>query len=363
MMPGGVAARSPDRGSADGSGLSSGRPAVALMDDYADQARHLPCVRDLAGRVDLTIYTTKAASDAEIADRLRGMEIVITIRDRVCFSPRVLERAPALRLIAVCGPRLAPHVPVVTASELGILISAAPAASAAWATHLATAEVAWSLILGLMKDIVANDRAVREGGWQTRPGRDIAGRTLGIIGAGKVGKQVAAIGRAMQMEVLAWGPRFNPELAATIGVEHASLEDLLARSDIVSLHANLTEESRDLLGTEQLALMRPTALLINTARAGLVNEQALCAALDDDVIAGAGLDVYWTEPLPRGHWIRKHPKVLLQPHVGGFSENGFEGLISPAVESVCAFLNGRLSNVVNPEALARAGLPRAPIAT
>jgi phosphoglycerate dehydrogenase-like enzyme len=206
-----------------------------------------------------------------------------------------------------------------------------------------------------MKDVIANERAIREGGWQVRPGRDVAGRTLGIIGPGKVGKQVASIGRAMLMDVLAWGPRFEPEQARTIGVGYASLEELLARSDIVSLHANLTEESRDLLGAEQLASMRPTALLINTARAGLVNEQAMRTALDGGIIAGAGLDVYWTEPLPQDHWIRKHPKVLLQPHLGGFSENGFDGLISPAVESVCAFLDGHFFNVVNPEAVAGEG--------
>jgi phosphoglycerate dehydrogenase-like enzyme len=326
---------------------------VVLMEDYLDRARHLPSVQALAERVTLHIHTTRATSEADLQRRVRNAEIVITIRDRVTFSPAIFDAASRLKLLAICGPRVEPHVNLAAANRSGVLVCAAPKRDEAWSTHQATAELTWALILGLLKDLALNDRVIRAGGWQTRPGRDAAGRRLGVIGLGKVGRLVASIGRAMGLQVLAWGPRLSPEAAHAAGAEYRTLDELLGAADIVSLHANLTEESRNLLGTREIGQMRRGAILVNTARAALVNEAALRAALDGGRIAGAGLDVFWSEPLPADHWLRRHPAVLLQPHLGGFSEEGFEDLVAPAVEDVLAYLDGKPRNMVNPQVLGR----------
>jgi phosphoglycerate dehydrogenase-like enzyme len=324
---------------------------VVLMEDYLDAARELACVKELRRRAELQIYTTRAGSEAEVEARLRGADIAITIRDRVMFTPALLARLGHLKLLSICGPRVVPHVDVAAASRAGIPVCTSPRSATPWSAHSATAELTFGLILGLAKDTLLNARALREDRWQTRPGRGLAGKTLGIIGLGKVGGLVAAIARAMQMRVIAWGPRLTPEKAAAAGAQCVPFEAVFSDADVVSLHANLTDESRSLVGARELERMRPHALLINTARAGLVDEQALRRALEEGGLAGAGLDVYWEEPLPPGHWLRRRDNVLLQPHIGGFSEEGYEDIVAPGVENVLAFLEGRPQNVVNPQVL------------
>lgn len=327
---------------------------AVLMEDYMDHARHLGCVREFARRVDLRIYTDKAQSEDELARRLEGAEIAITIRDRVLFPASLLSRLPSLRLISVCGPRLEPHIDLPAATRAGILVCRGPSTEVPQDIHRVTAELAWSLILGLAKGCLENHAALRAGGWQTRLPVGLAGRTLGVIGMGKVGAPVARIGLAMGMRVLAWSPRFTPQRAAQHGVEAApSLASLLRESDVVSLHANATPESRGMIGAAEFSAMRPGAFFINTARAALVDEEALREALARRSIAGAGLDVYWQEPLPAGHWLRRQDNVLLLPHLGAFTHEGHEWLIGPAVEAATAYLDGRPINVANPEVAAR----------
>jgi phosphoglycerate dehydrogenase-like enzyme len=170
------------------------------------------------------------------------------------------------------------------------------------------------------------------------------------LGLGVIGQQMARIANAMRMHVIAWSLHLTPERAAECGAEHVPFERIFTDADIVSIHAPMSPENRDMVGEAELRLMRPNSLLINTARAALVNEQALRRALEGGTIGGAGLDVYWEEPLPADHWLRRLENVLLQPHLGGFTDLGFKGLIAPAIDNVNAFLDGTPKNLVNPQA-------------
>ena len=320
---------------------------VVLLEDYLDQARHLPSVQALAQRVDLQIYTTRATSEAETIERIRQADIVITIRDRVVYTPTLLAHMGHVQLLAVCGSRLT-HIDLEAATCCGVLICAPPVHSQGSVTKSGTAEQTWNLILALLKDTPLNDRAMRAGHWQTRLTRGLADKTLGIIGLGSIGQQVAEIARAMRMRVIAWSPRLTPERAAASGAECVPFRTVFTDADVLSLHAALTPESRHVIGEEELGWMQPHAVLVNTARADLVQEQALRQALECGTIAGAGFDVYWEEPLPRDHWLRQQDNVVLQPHVGGFTEEGYVSLLEPAIANVVAFLDGRPQHLIHP---------------
>lgn len=325
------------------------------MEDYLDHARTLAPVRALSERVDLRIYTDRAGSEDELVRRLEGARIAITIRDRVRFTASLLARLSTLELLSVCGPRLAPHVDVDAATRAGILVCRPEALDVPQIIHQATAELVWSLILGLVRHTADNQAVMRAGGWQTRVGFGLAGRTLGVLGLGRVGGPVARIGAALGMRVIAWSPRLTPERAAGWNAEAVSFDRLLADADVLTLHANATAESEGLIGRSEFARMRRGVWFVNTARAALVDETALREALDAGRIAGAGLDVYWEEPLARGHWLRSHPNVLLQPHMGGFTDEGYHWLLEPAVRHVVAYLDGNPFPVVNPDAARRRG--------
>ncbi len=323
---------------------------VVMLEDYLDYAQHMPSVQALAARTDLHIHTTKASSEAETVARTREADIVVTIRDRVHYPESLLAQLGHLQLLSVCGARLS-HIDVDAATRHGVLLCAPSAAEQGGHTKAATAEQTWNLIMGLMKDTVMNDRAMREGKWQTQPSRGLVGKTLGLLGLGVIGQQVAQIANAMRMRVIAWSPNLTPECACAHSAESVSFEQLFSDSDIVSLHAPMLPENRNVVGEAELSLMPSHALLINTARAGLVNENALRQALESGTIGGAGFDVYWEEPLPADHWLRRQDNVLLQPHLGGFTDEGYADLIAPAIANVIAFLDGAPVNLVNPEVL------------
>lgn len=326
---------------------------VVLLEDYFDTARRMPWVEELAAKTELTIYTTKAASESETARRLRSADVVITIRDRVIYTPSLLSQLQHVKLLAACGARLT-HIDMAAATENGIAVAAPPVAEhQGAATKFTTAEQTWNLILGLVKETVANHQAMRQGNWQSRPAGSVVGRTLGLIGLGTIGGMVARTGSAMHMRVLAWSPHLTRERTAEFGAECVPYDKVFTDADIVSVHAPLLPENEGMIGEAEFAAMKPHAFFVNTARAGLVNEMALRRALEHGAIAGAGLDVFWEEPLPGDHWLRRQENVLLQPHLGGMTDQGYESLIAPAVANVIAFLEGRPKNVVNPEALNR----------
>jgi len=324
---------------------------TVLLEDYFDYARELPCVAELGEKTDLTIITTKAKSESETAERLANADIIVTIRDRVVYTESLLSKLRHVRLLAACGSRLT-HIDVDAATRQGIPIAAPPVENHQnAATKFTTLEQTWNLILGLTKQTLVNHETVRAGGWQTRPAGSLMGRTLGLVGMGTIGRMVAEVGVAMHMNVIAWSPNLTPERAHESGAESVSFEAIFKESDIVSLHAPLLPQNKGMIGQKELASMKPHAILINTARGDLVDEAALRDALETRKIAGAGFDVYWEEPLPSDHWLRGQDRVLLQPHLGGMTDQGYASLIVPAVENVMAFLDGRPKNLVNPEVL------------
>jgi phosphoglycerate dehydrogenase-like enzyme len=275
-----------------------------------------------------------------VVERLRPFDVVMAMRERTPFPRERLERLPNLRLLVTTGMGNA-AIDTAAARELGITV----AGTGGTPTH--TAELTWGLILALARHIPAEDRAIRDGGWQHTVGLELARLTLGVIGLGRLGSQVARIGQAFGMEMIGWSHNLDPEHARGLGVTPVTQEELLRRADVVTIHVRLGDRSRGLIGAAELALMKPSALLINTSRGPIVDEAALVAALHAGDIAGAGLDVYDVEPLPPDHPLRRAPNTVLTPHVGYVTSAGYRAFYEDAVEDVAAFLRGDPIRVIN----------------
>jgi phosphoglycerate dehydrogenase-like enzyme len=302
---------------------------VAILDDYQDAARAFGDWDSLDAEV--VVFHDHLDGDDEVIERLQPFDVVMAMRERTPFSRERLARLPNLRLLVTTGMGNA-SIDTDAARELGITV----AGTGGTPTH--TAELTWALILALARHIPAEDRAVREGGWQHTVGVELAGLTLGVIGLGRLGSQAARIGEAFGMEVIAWSQNLDTPLTK---------DDLLRRSDVVTIHVRLSERTRGLIGAAELALMKPTAYLINTSRGPIVNEAALLAALENGEIAGAGLDVYDTEPLPPDHPLRSAPNTVLTPHIGYVTGASYTAFYSDAVEDIAAFLRGEPVRVIN----------------
>jgi phosphoglycerate dehydrogenase-like enzyme len=262
-------------------------------------------------------------------------EIVVVMRERTPFPARLLARLPRLRLLVTSGMRNA-ALDVAAANGRGVVVCGTPS------SPTPPVELTWALVLGLARQLVPESLALRAGGpWQSSVGRDLAGATLGVVGLGKIGGRVATVGQAFGMDVVAWSQHLTDERAAEAGVRRAErLPDLLAQSDVVTLHLVLSDRTRGLVGADQLAVMRRSAYLVNTARAGLVDTSALVAALVAGGIAGAGLDVYDEEPLPAAHLLRTLPNVLATPHLGYVTEANYRAYFTGAVEDIAAWQAG-----------------------
>jgi len=261
-------------------------------------------------------------------------EVVVIMRERTPFPAALLERLPRLRLLVTTGMRNA-SVDLDACRRLGVTVCGTPSSA------LPPVELTWALILGLARHLVPEATALRHGGpWQSTVGTDLAGARLGVAGLGRIGTRVAAIGQAFGMEVVAWSPHLTEERAAEAGVRRVAKEELLATADVLTLHLVLSERTRLVIGAGDLARMRPTAHLVNTSRAGLVDTDALVAALRAGRLAGAGLDVYDIEPLPPQHPLRTLPNVLATPHLGYVTEGNYRAFFTGAVEDVAAWLAG-----------------------
>jgi phosphoglycerate dehydrogenase-like enzyme len=255
------------------------------------------------------------------------------MRERTAFGRSLLARLPDLRLLVTTGMANA-SIDLQAAADHGVVVCGTGSRGAP------PAELTWALILGLAKNLVVEHAAVRSGGWQQAVGGDLEGRRLGLLGLGRLGKRVAAVGLAFGMEVVAWSRHLTPEDAAAAGARRVELDELLRSSHVVSIHLRLSERTRGLLGARELALMRPDALLVNTSRGPIVDEAALVEALASGAIAGAGLDVFDVEPLPADHPLRSSPRVLLTPHVGYATEETFRVMFEEAVADIEAWLDG-----------------------
>ncbi|AJF66008.1 D-2-hydroxyacid dehydrogenase family protein [Streptomyces vietnamensis] len=307
----------------------------AVLDDYQGVALTSADWSPLADRVDVRVLREHLTDRDALVAAVEDCEILVVMRERTPVDAELLARLPRLRLLITSGMRNA-SIDLAACEERGVTVCGTASSSEP------PTELTWALLLGLARHVPAEARALREGGpWQSTVGSDLAGRTLGLVGLGKIGAKVARIGLAFGMEVAAWSPNLTEERAAEHGARLAKdKRDLFATSDFVSLHLVLSDRTRGLVGEPELRAMRPSAYLVNTSRAGLVDGGALLRALREGWIAGAGLDVYETEPLPADDPLRTLPNVLALPHLGYVTEGNYGRYFGEAVEDIEAFLAG-----------------------
>ncbi|MFI6376667.1 D-2-hydroxyacid dehydrogenase family protein [Streptomyces sp. NPDC050546] len=311
------------------------RLRCAVLDDFQRVATEIVDWSAISGEVEVVSFDTHLDGEDALAAALAGFDIVVTLRERVSFPGSLIARLPRLKLIVASGMRNS-VIDYAAAEEHGVTVCGTASSSTP------PVELTWALLLGLARGVVEESNALRSGGpWQSTVGADLHGRRLGLLGLGKIGSRVARVGLAFGMRVGAWSQNLTKERADEIGVELApSREELLASSDFVSVHLALSDRTRGLLGPAELALLKPTAYLINTSRAAIVDQEALLAALCEGRIAGAGIDVFDIEPLPADHPMRTAPRLLATPHLGYVSEANYTTYYGQAVEDIRAFLAG-----------------------
>jgi phosphoglycerate dehydrogenase-like enzyme len=318
------------------------RVQIVVPGDDPQQIQGSPRLARFEPYGDVTVYTDRPTSFEEQVVRAKDATILLNSRGAIKWPGEVLRQLPKLKFITVFGIGT-DSIDLVTAKELGITVSNIPGKTAP-----VVAEHAFALMLAAAKRVVFQTGEMRDGRWGTRIDNVyLNGKTLGVIGAGPIGARMIQLGKAIGMDVLAW--TFNPssERADQLGAPFVSLDELLQRSDVVSLHLPLTDQSRGMIGTRELGLMKPGALLVNTGRGPLVDEAALISALDTGHLAGAGLDVFTQEPLPADAPILRCKQVVLTPHNADSTPEGLDLLNDGAVENAIAFLEGSPQNVVN----------------
>jgi len=307
---------------------------IAVLDDYQGVALDLADWSSLRDRAGVTVFRDHVADADQLVERLLEYDIVCVMRERTPLAGAVLQRLPRLKLIASTGS-VNRSIDEQAARRLGIEVVHSGYASAP------TIEFTWALILGVARNIAAENQSVRNGGWQRSVGSDLAGKTLGVLGLGNIGSQVATIGRAFGMNVIAWSQNLTAERASAVGAEAVGKAELFERSDFLTVHLILSGRTKGLIGAAELSAMKPTAYLINTSRGPIVDEQALVAALVSHGIAGAAVDVYDTEPLPSDHPFRTLPNVLATPHIGYVSRGLYETFYGDTVRNIQAWIASR----------------------
>lgn len=316
---------------------------VTVLDDYQRAFELTEAIRRLRQKAEVRILTEKLPSDGAVAEALKGSQAIIPVRERTRFTASLLSALPDLELISQTGNH-AYHVDLDAATKRGVVVSLAPGGNS-------TTELTIGLMLAVMRRIPQSDRAMRRGEWPLVLGYVLKGKTLGILGLGKIGTEVAAVAHAFGMRVVAWGPTLTAERAAKSNAAFMSLEDLLRTADVVSVHLALSEQSKNLVNEARLRLMKKSAYLVNTARGTIVDENALIELLKEKAIAGAALDVFLEEPLPQNHPLLALDNVVLTPHLGWPTDSGFEGFAENAVANILDYMEGKLTRALNPEAL------------
>lgn len=319
---------------------------IVIPDDfppvYPDYPVELARLREHG---EVVVHNTKATSQDELAERLHGAEVAINVRAYSVFDEGVLAALPDLRLISVLGTGT-DNVDLAACVQRGVLVTNCPGASTT-----SVAELTMALLLALARNVALADRKVREGSWFHGQSFELRGKVLGIIGLGQIGQEVARLGLAFGMRVIAWSFRDDPARAAAVGVELVALEDLLRQADAISIHLRNSAEASGLIGHPQFAMMQPSAVLINTARAAVVDQNALLDALREKRIAGAGLDVFWQEPLPADSGWARLDNVVLTPHAGAVTAEASARLAKMPVDNILNYLASQPTHVVNPAAL------------
>ncbi len=316
-----------------------------VPDDYDKAYLGSPHLERLAPRGRVQVYTDPPRDEDELIERLRPAEVAIPIRERTPFTADRLLRLPRLRLISMTGTGVA-SIDVKTATARRVLVTNTPGTSVP-----AVVELTFGLMIALCRRLPAIDREIRQGQWPQHVGTELSGKTLGIVGLGAIGSRVAEAAGAFGMEVLAWSPRLTADRARQHGATPLPLPELMARADFVSIHIRSLLATKGLVSRDLIGLMKPSAFFINTARAAIVDEDALWEALSAGRLAGAGLDVFGEEPLPPNHRWAGLGNVILTSHRGWVTRETLDRFMGAAVDNALAFLAGRPVNVVNPDAL------------
>ena len=305
---------------------------IAILDDYQNVALRMADWSALAGRAEIRVFDDHLADPVAIVERLAPFDVICVMRERTPLPREILQRLPKLKLIASTGARNA-SIDMAAARELGIAVTATGYRSTS------TIELTWALILASVRPVIRENEAVRDGRWQTSIGDELSGKILGVLGLGNIGAQVARIGLAFGMKIIAWSQNMTPEKAETAGATLVSKDELFRQADIVTIHLILSGRTKGLVGAAELALMKPTSRLINTSRGPIVDEASLVKALRSHALAGAAMDVFDQEPLPSQHPFRTMDNVLATPHIGYVTENLYRTFYGDAVTSITAWLD------------------------
>ena len=308
---------------------------AAILDDYQNVAMHFADWSSIAKDVEIKVFNKPFASQDEAIRALQGFAVVVGMRERTPFPRKVIEALPDLKLLITTGARNN-SFDVTACAERGVTVCGTGA------TGSPTTGIAFGLMLELTRRIGFENARLKAGApWQVTIGRDLEGLTLGILGLGKLGQRSAAVGKAFGMKTIAWSQNLTEDKAKAAGADYFAKDDLFRNSDFITIHIVLSDRSRGLIGAKELGLMKKTAYLINTSRGPIVDEKALIAALQNNAIAGAGLDVFDVEPLPPDHPFRKMDNVVITPHLGYVSEQNYRKYFPDAVEDIRAWLDGK----------------------
>jgi phosphoglycerate dehydrogenase-like enzyme len=313
---------------------------VALLDDYQQVALGLADWNSLDPDATVTAFADHLSDLDALARRLHAFECVVLMRERTPFPRALFERLPNLKLLITSGRRNA-AIDEAAATDHGVQLCGTNLAG------LATAELTWGLILACLRHIVAEDHAQRQGKWQTTLGIELAGKTLGLLGLGRLGSEVARIGAAFRMSPIAWSPNLTPARAAAAAARFVSKDELMAQADVLSIHLVLSERTRGLIGEADLARMKSGAFLINTSRGPIVDEDALVETLRSKRIAGAGIDVFAVEPLPRDSAFYRLDNVVITPHLGYVTAENYANHFPQVVEIIRSIIAGQVLKPIN----------------
>jgi phosphoglycerate dehydrogenase-like enzyme len=304
---------------------------IAILDDYQNVALSLADWSAVVKKADITVFNDHIDRTGALIERLLPFDVICVMREHTPLRRDIIERLPRLKFIASTGPRNI-SIDMAAAKERGISVANTGYRSTP------TIELTWALILAGARHLVEESNSIRAGGWQTSIGSEVDGRVLGVLGLGNVGREVARIGRAFGMKIIAWSQNLTAEAAAAASAELVTKEELFRRSDIVTVHLILSERTRGLVGATELALMKPTARLINTSRGPIIDEQALIQVLRARTIAGAAIDVFDTEPLPAKHQFRSLENLLATPHIGFVAEDLYRTFYRDAAAAIGAWI-------------------------
>src|SRR6201997_1205403 len=322
-------------------------PRGAILDDYAGLALELADWSPVQTRCEVTVFD-RHLSESEAAEALRPFEVICTLRERMALPRTLIERLPNLKLITIVGWSL-PNLDMAAADDCGVLVAHSDFANPRFrSVRDATPELAWGLMIATVRNLAEEHRRMRDGAWQATAGMTLSGKTLGLLGLGRVGKRMAEYAKIFGLQVIAWSQNLTDDTASAAGASRVEKAALFEESDVISVHLVLSERTRGLVGEPELALMKPTAYLINTSRGPIVDEAALLAALRSGRIAGAGLDVYDIEPPPPDHPLRRLPNVTLSPHLGYVTREMLSAFYADTVEAVVAWLDGTPIRIANP---------------